>query len=782
MNKTKDRLEELRCQLLANGYVPLPGQDKRCMLKGWNNVDVSDKLIHTWRRMTSAKTTSLRVEGGLCAIDVDVDHPIASDLAQVMLLTLPKKTREKVQRLERYGKGEKFCWLVRTDELFSRLHTRSWVPPDHKPDDGTHCIEIFGGGYQRTISCFGPHTTEDGKVKVAYRFADETPEDVPLSALVVLTKEQMFAMLDAAETELKVQGFKPVKLSRRGEGEPGRVYDLDESMKFDLDTGARRSFKGLQKMVRKGWRGRCSASFIMRGVKNTSRCIVGATSAGHLSIWEPATGLTHLPEAVEPPDNQKHLDRISERLREHGVERNTPDEEDDAKSTAAKLRDIYAFQPNSRRPVVPIWSTVEDESMTLPNFKTMMEPFSSLDTETRSEKDVNPVDLWVKDNQRLTIMGTQMRPDMPRPTFIDQGHVWVNTYRPPELGDIEDGTYEGGIDLIEQLIPNRKEQVWFYQWLAFKWAHPHIPGPALIMVARDMGTGRGTFAELLKRLFGSRYVVSVPFKVFAGLNTQSQYTDWGREALFAIVNESSAYGEQNKHSARQDIYEHLKEIVEPRPTERLFVRKGEPNVRGLSSATNIINTNNPDVIPLPENDRRFTVLTNGGVRPPEFWRGINDWMERPQNIAAFAQWLEGVDTEGYDPYDIPIMTAAKDEMTAQNRTVLDILLIEALGEMDGYFVPEQVLALMSKLRARDSVELPDRWREIATRDMRKRAYVVRYDNARPVNPMINKKRYQVLHMDREEATQQFSKSTDLLRRLIKRNGDVFGPRKTVPGR
>lgn len=773
MNDQKDSISALRRQLLANGYSPIPNRDKACFLTGWPKVTIDDVAIKKWSRMGGATATGLRVENGLCVIDIDVNHRVIEDVAEAMLAAIPEDLRP--DRLERSGKGHKFAWYCRTDDLFARLHTRSWVAPGDTEDDGTHTIEIFGGGAPRQFGSFGPHTVENGKVKVSYRWAEESPADVPLHALDVLTKDQLFAMLDAAEAELKVQGFTPVARTKRGEGTPGREYDLTEDMKFDLLDGRTVGLVELQAMVKDGYTGNCSASWLDGPIaKNRHRCLISASGSGHVTVWESAAGITHMPAAIKPSDHSDQVDRIAEKIREKQEKRRSRlTDMDDHISGAAKLLVSYAYMPTSQKPVVPLWSVSDDEAVTLQNFRTQMMPYCGVEIGPKGgEKKINPVDVWLSNANRVVVAGQRMRPDRERPVFEENGRTWLNTYRPPDLGAADGGDSTAGEMFMEQLVPDKRERAWFRQWLAYKWLHPHVPGPAVIMVARDTGTGRGTFAALLKLLFGDRYVVNVPFKLFAGLNYQSQYTGWGLGALFAVVNESAATGDMSVYKAKHDVYEHLKEIVEPRAIEKTYVLHGEGAVRAVSSMSSLILTNNIDAIPLPDDDRRFAVLTNGSKRDPEFWEYVNTWMLKQANIAAFSQWLEATDLSSYDPYAVPLATVAKEEMSAMNKSPLDMLLHDALADMDGYFVPEQVLRKMAEAELRTKFDLPDGWRAIATKEMRRVAFLARYPNGRKLTPQIGSRRYEVLHNDRKMA-ERYDNTADL-RRLLGKNGNVFG--------
>lgn len=780
MNTKQDKLSVLRSQLLANGYSPIPNKDKACYVENWPRMPIDEGAIKRWDRMHGTTATGIRVEGGLCIIDIDINHRIIDDICDVMLATLPEGVEP--QRLERSGKGRKVAWYCQTDDLFSRLHTRRWAAPDDEPDDDPHCIEIFGGGSPRQFGSFGPHSfSDDGSVKVEYKWIEESPADVPLHELDILTKDQLFKMLDAAEAELKVQGFEPVARSTSGEGVPGRTYDLTEDMLFDLAEGITVTLAELTEKVKGGYTGRCSAAWL-EGPKsgNRQRCLISKTGAGHLAIWESSQGMTHLLASLKPSDYSAQVDRLAEKLRERQDKRRSKlNEQDDHISGAAKLLTSYAFMPLAlKTPVVPLWSRTHEDAVSLSNFRTLNMPYCGEEVGARGGvKKINPVDVWLGNPQRIEAKGMRMRPDRECPVFEEHGENWVNTYRAPNLGVTDGGSADIGITFMEQLVPDKRERTWFMQWLAFKWQYPHVPGPSIVMVARDFGTGRGTFGALLKLLFGDQYVVNVGFKIFAGLNTQSQYTDWGLDALFAIVNESSASGDQSSYKSKHDVYEHIKEVVEPRATERTYVRKGERHVRAIASTTNVIMTNNLDAIPIPADDRRLAVLSNGSARDPEFWQETNDWMSKQVNIAAFAVYLEGVDIAEYDPYAPPIHTFAKEEMADFNRTPLDNILTDALNSMEEFFVPEQVLRRMAEIEQKTRAKLPDHWQGIATKEMRRHTYVVRYSNGQRIRPQIGGNRYEVMHMDKA-AAENYENSTDL-RRLLSVNGSVFGDEKTV---
>lgn len=785
-------ITELRLELLNNGYTPIAKQDKICTLKNWPNLIVDENVIEKqWHKMSRLRTTAIRIENGLCAIDMDIDHRIIGEVQDAMLSILPESLRP--ERLTRMGGGHKQAWFCRTDSLFSRIHSRKWVAPGESVDDGTHCIEIFGGGESRQFGCFGPHTTdEDGNVKVAYRWENESLRDVAAHELDLITKDQLFLMVDAAEEELKLQGFTPVKKTKKGENTKQKIYDLTYDMTFDTQDDGSVSLSDLENMVAKGYQGRCSASWHSPGAKNRTRCLISSNSAGHVTIWDSAEGTTHLPERIKPSEIQAKLtDRVVEILRrEQDKKFFSIDDNDDHVLVSKKLLQTYGYMPtNEKTPIISLW---DNKKYSVRNFRTLMMPYCGeviTETETISrnktkdpvtktrkvKKKVNPIDLWLSDPARLVLDGERMRPDMPRPTFEENDGVWVNTYAPINLGSAKNGTPEGGVKLLEQLLPIESERTWFIQWLAHKWKNPHIPSLAVIMVARQYGTGRGTLGTLIKLLFGERYVVNVKFNTFAGLNYQSQYDDWGLDALFAIVNESSTSGDKSLYKVKHEVYEHLKEIVDPAPTERTYIRKYERHARATASTSYLIMTNNPDALPLPENDRRFVVLENGDTKDNEFWNYIRDWMSLQNNIAAFAKYLEDVDISNFNAYE-PINTHSKSDMTLVNKTPIDHFIEEALDSIEGYFVEEQIVKKVSDQATDSQTDLPDAWKSIVTHEVRRKTFIVRYANGRTAKPQINGRRYTVLSKDNICARNFIGGG---IKGALLRNGDVFNESKNI---
>ena len=98
---------------------------------------------------------------------------------------------------------------------------------------------------------------------------------------------------------------------------------------------------------------------------------------------------------------------------------------------------------------------------------------------------------------------------------------------------------------------------------------------AVIMVAEEFGTGRGTLFDILELLFGEDYVVPCTFGELTGKSAGARFNDRLANALFALVNEAD---DEDGHlqARRRMTYEALKNAIEPSPTaRRRFEKKGQ---------------------------------------------------------------------------------------------------------------------------------------------------------------------------------------------------------------
>jgi len=770
-------IENERLKLLENNYSPLPNYDKRIFFKGWPSVEITPEEIKRWSRKHSRfASTGLRIENGLAAIDFDInDKEAMTEIANRVFEAIPQLGDPNAPLLIRLGKGFKEAWMVRTDEDFGRLHSRAWVRPGESVDDGTHRCEIFGGASPRQFGALRGHTvTDDGTVEIAYRWPERSPLDTRQSELPELTKQQFFEIIDVTERVLADLGWSPVLKSTSGENDAQRVYDLTDEMSFDLNDGQRLSLQQMRDLAHSEPDGghRCSAAFF-EGAEaiNRTRCLIGVSRAGNLTIWDSAHGATHCEASLKPRDYAVEINRIGEKLAELKDRRkNKVKTSDNLQTAAAKLIASYAYCAHPVPTIWPLWATSLDAGITPLGMRMRMMPNCEDEVGPKGGmRKVNPFDLFMASEDRIEVAGARMRPDKERPTYEEDGKRWINTYTPPDH-QAAGGSPEGGKAFIAQLLPDEGERHWFTQWLAHKIIHPYVPGPAVLMVARQFGTGRGTLGVLVGKLLGADYVTQLPFHMFAGKSYQSQYDDWGAETLMAVVTEASEAGEASRYAAKADTYTHIKSLIEPRAVMRKYVSKKQ-HFKALSFTSYLIATNDVDALPIPANDRRFAVLSNGEAADPEFWIEINRWMDNPANIAAFHEYLMTYDLEGYSPYEAPPRTEAQIMMAEMGRSAIDRCVDAALLAMPGeVYTLEQVADMAIRIASGDGdIDMADtqHWKRTTKREIMKRSYRVGVPNGINWHPQIEGKR--VSAYARTKALADKWKASDWIREELLRN-------------
>lgn len=383
-------------------------------------------------------------------------------------------------------------------------------------------------------------------------------------------------------------------------------------------------------------------------------------------------------------------------------------------TVAAKLIDLYAFCPTRQLSVVPIWAADPESGMSLTNFRLSMAKHHEVEIGPRGgERKVNPVDVWLNSKNHIEIAGVRLRPDMPRPIYEEGGELFVNSYRPPvHVGDSDTSVFWA---FLERLLPIEEERAWFTDWMTCKFQHPEIPGPAVIMVTRTQGTGRGLLFEILAALFGDQYVSGITFDDLTGKTYQSQYNEWQSNSLIITVDETHS-PEDSTYRGRKAAYEHLKQLVDPRATKRMIRVKGDRNFHTRVFTSYLIASNNLDGVPLEDGDRRFGVLSNGDEILPSD-HPIHAWLANG-GVAGLARELAERSFGDYDPYAPPLHTLSKDTMQAENQTDLDMLFDTVMENLQGeIYTPAQIVHRIGGL-VRTHHDLPQQWRGLAQRKAR----------------------------------------------------------------
>lgn len=744
-----------RLAALENGYTPLPNHDKRCFVKGWNKLQPTVEEIESWERKLVYQATGLRVENGLCAIDIDIDDAAMVERIWNRAAGQFPQLREA---LIRYGKGDKELWLCRTDEPFSVIFSTSHVRPGEDPegdeDIPAHRLEAFGGGHPRQIGSSGAHTMKkDGSgFAVEYEWeGGESPAEVRLDALPLLPKAAVLAIAQIASEELEHGGWPRVLRSRSGESDTAVAYDLTPSMRFDCLDGVTRSLDQLADYASVDRNPRCSASW-MGDPKfvNRTRCLVGVDHDGTVSVLETANWTRHLP--ADQIDRERTLgDKMSDlraKMEERGYEFDFDAYHDAPASFQDKvfeLLDEWAWCGSRSYQCLPVYRS-EEFGMSLTNLKlTQLQYSYEREGPRGGVQKISPVDAWVVHSQRQDVDGYRFMPDRGPGIFQAKGEDVraINSYAPVVHERVENAEERRGyerlwLDFIEHLLPREDEREWFLNWLAHKKQNLTTPGVGVIMYAGVFGVGRGSLIEIIGAIFGDRYVSSVTAELLMGTGSQSQYTDWMANALFVTTDEVLPDGEEGTSMAwrRKKAYERLKERIDPKPRRMKIVRKGLPNYDDWVYASFLLATNHDNAIPIPKGDRRLVVLTNSTtplMQKAELYHRLNAERNPSMNmrfVSCIADWLDARDVTGFNAHLAPAFEG-KAKMQEANVTELENIVENVLDDLPYDWVTLAVVLdrVENALVRADVKDDYPQWRKVATDRVKavwayhKRAYV-----------------------------------------------------------
>jgi hypothetical protein len=326
---------------------------------------------------------------------------------------------------------------------------------------------------------------------------------------------------------------------------------------------------------------------------------------------------------------------------------------------------------------------------------------------------------------------------------MEDGYHIFNRYRPP-MHQTTGGDTAAFYAFFEHLFPYEKERTWYWNWLAHKVRRPWVPMVAVIMVAEEFGSGRGTLFDILELLFGKDYVVPCSFGELTGRAAGARFNARMADALFLVVNEAVAEDGEQQAQRRID-YEALKNSVDPSPTaRRRFEAKGQHAYAQTSAASINAATNHRDVIKLPWDDRRICVLTCGSRMTEQQTTEIRTWMADPANVGALHRELlntPAVPTTEFNPFGAPPPFVGRREMIGMGRSRLEDAYDAAIKALDScpLFTMTQATRLINYFAAHTGSD-SDRARHTVA----KNAYRLRQRDE-PDNRITYRKRQEVIY-------------------------------------
>lgn len=755
----------VRRRLLLNGYVPLANKDKMCILPGWSDLAVDEAKIDEWSRQLKWRATGVRVEGGLAVIDLDVND---ADAVAAIVDAVPDDIWDILQDAPvRRGKGAKeawFCRLADGEQPFYRLASSGFRR--EQGDEVVQRVEIFAGDGGRQFGAYGAHTIgEDGEVSVVYTWVDDRGlMQVPFDDLPRITRAQLATVAEVASRTLEAIGWLPDLKSKPGFSSNAPVYDLTDQ-EFETRDHGTLDLAGLQDLCQLAGDVRLSASWLEGdGATNMTRCIASIHPRdGQVSILETAAFEVHRPKSLEPrPVTQSAMERLQEMAARGSVF--SPSAAAPAPTAAAVgavlsdgmddvvhalLQDV-AFCPSEQRCVMPIDGGPE-RAMSLANFRILMQPHSVTVRGPRGGEQVtNPATLWASHPDRVVVGGHRFRPDVAseRLVYEADGQTFINTYREPVFDNVSAVVASAASSafeiLLAHLVPHETDRDWFRMWIAGKVQRPWIPNCGVIMVAEQQGTGRGTLFDMLSCALGRPYVRSISSTELMGGQGQGQYNEWLASSLLVLCEEVMAGDDAGGAMTwkRREVYERLKQLVDPRQRVMEIRRKGLQNYSAEVFASILMATNHLNALPLDNNDRRIAVLIQPDVRfedVPSLKAAVDPWRASGRFSDDFASGLRAhlmAVSVDFDALRIaPELSGGRSIMRQNNEGDLEAIIADVCDDIPGDFITNGDIkrrlqnALIASgdidhirnwwVRAQDVLKRPNSfgWRRIHTRQV-----------------------------------------------------------------
>lgn len=318
-------------------------------------------------------------------------------------------------------------------------------------------------------------------------------------------------------------------------------------------------------------------------------------------------------------------------------------------------------------------------------------------------KMVGETALWFQSPSRVIITGRTFDPTSPSKLVRNHSDLLVNMYYHPEWGD---GTYDQkDVDMftafLAYLIPTKVERDYFTQWLSAKCQNLGFRGAALLMIAKQQGTGRTTLSDMLETLMGTENVENVPF---AKLTGDANFNEWMEKPL-VVTNETKDTSDTKSY---YKVYESLKEYIDPRPKrERINPKYGQQRISMVHSSY-LMFSNHDNALAVAGNDRRFYVMRNASIpAEPSYFGKLNTWLDKkdefgePKWARSIWRWLQEQEVDMEKLLAPAPMTVAKKAMISSTKNPLTVAVETIIDEWPGDFIaPYKIKMILERMAVR----------------------------------------------------------------------------------
>jgi hypothetical protein len=252
---------------------------------------------------------------------------------------------------------------------------------------------------------------------------------------------------------------------------------------------------------------------------------------------------------------------------------------------------------------------------------------------------VNPVDAWLDSPDRAAYSGIVFEPG--REAAADAFNLWRGFAVQPVPGDCS-----LFLAMVKDIIASGNDDLYRYvlAWAADAVQHPDKrPGVVLVLKGKQ-GTGKGTFAHGIGRLFGDHYAYASRSRHVVG-NFNAHLAN----KLLLFADEAFFAGDKASEGALKSMITEDEIAVEMKGRDVIKVR----------NHLRIIMASNQDwVVPAAMDDRRFAVIEVSSAREQDapYFAAVNAQLESGGR-SALLHYLMHYDLAGFDLRSLPKTSA-----------------------------------------------------------------------------------------------------------------------------
>ena len=222
------------------------------------------------------------------------------------------------------------------------------------------------------------------------------------------------------------------------------------------------------------------------------------------------------------------------------------------------------------------------------------------------------------------------------------------------------------LTLLTRLVPESEAQNYTLAWLAHLIQHPEIKmHVSLVFWSQAQGVGKNLLFETVSDMIGSTHATVIGQTELTG-----NFNSWANRRVFVVADEASST------DRRQDI-DKLKGLITSstiRINEKYQPARETPNLMNF-----VFLSNHNDALFMDDHDRRFFVWEIKSGRLPE--TTVKDFILWRKNggLSVLLYHLQNYDIGNFNPKTHAPMTAAKQQMTQDNRSDLETWVAELMA-------------------------------------------------------------------------------------------------------